>query len=153
MRRRVALRRVAWLAGGAFAAAALNAAQAQIIVTSPEMVKSGLSALDQVAAESGELIAAGNYDELARESERLDAGLASLESGIAAPPAQPSQSRAMLDLLIAKSRVAASAMGEAARTHNTSMVRVTTSQLVAAVKAIVALFPQELRPVHAPPAR
>lgn len=153
MRRGESLRTVAWLAGAVIAAAAMHTAAAQIVMSSPEMVKSGLAAMDRVVSESEQLIAAGDYDQLPRESDHLESGLATLQSGLAGPSSPPEQSRAMLDLLIAKSRVAASAMGEAARSHNTSMVRVTASQLAAAVNAIVALFPRELRPVPAPPPR
>jgi len=149
MERRQASRRVARLASAVFAAAALHAASAQVVVREPAMVKTGLTELDQIVSQSALLISSGSYDQLQREPDRLEAGLAALRSGLGD---QSTGSRALLDLLTARARVAASGMGEAARTHNVSMLRITESQLAQAVEAITALCPQELRPARAPPA-
>lgn len=126
---------MAWLAG--------SAAWAQSSAPPPDSVKSALDLMSHVVADSGRLIASHRYDELPRESSELEKGLTTLERGLGSPP---SALRSKLEPLIAKARVASSAMSEAVESHQESMLPLTQRQLAEAVKAIIDTFPAGLRP-------
>ncbi len=130
--------------------ALLLGADAQGALTPRESVHVGLTLMTQVVVQSGSLIAARSYDQLPEQNARFEQGLATLRHGITGEPAERRQ---QLDRLLAKARVAASGMSEAARTRNDAMLKLTHDQLATAVKAIAQDFPQELQPTPgaAPP--
>lgn len=95
-------------------------------------------------ADSERLIASHDYGQLPRESNEFEAGLIALEQGLGD---QPSPLKSKLEPLIAKARVASSAMTEAAEAHRDSMLPLAHRQLSEAVTAIIAAFPPALRPM------
>jgi hypothetical protein len=121
-----------------------SAARAESSLRAPEAVKLGLGILKEVVTDSGRLIAAGRYDDLPGESDRFEAGMADLQQGLGAGT---SPFRKQLEPLIARARVASSAMSEAARARRTSMLPIAHEQLAQAVDALIQLFPPDLRPV------
>ncbi|MGH8150549.1 MAG: hypothetical protein ACRETB_11330 [Steroidobacteraceae bacterium] len=120
------------------------AAWAQMPFKSPQSVRLGLSVMSQVVANCGRLIAAGHYAEIPAQANELEAGIASLQRGLGDQP-QPFESQ--LVPLIAQLRVASGALREAATHHRESMLPVVRDQLAETVQSIVALFPENLRPV------
>ncbi len=126
---------------------------AQTAFRAPESIRVGLSVMSQVVENTGRLIAAERYDQLPAESREFEAGMTALQQGLGD---QPSQLRTQIEPLLARARVAASAMSEAVAAHRDSMLPVTHDQLADAVRSIIALFPESLRPqpageaAHAP---
>jgi len=120
-----------------------GALPAQTTWKSPESIKTGLRIMNQVVGHTGRLIAAKNYDQLPREGQEFEQGLAVLNEGIANESAD---FKTKIGPLLAKARVAANAMSEAAQTHNESMLSLTHEQFAAAVKAVTDMFPEEMRP-------
>lgn len=118
-------------------------AWAQLGFRAPESVRLGLSVMSQVVANTGRLIAAGRYAELPAQANEIEAGIASLRRGLGD---QPSSFQMKLVPLIAQLRVASGAMTEAATHHRESMLPIVHDQLAQAVSALIALFPQSLRP-------
>jgi hypothetical protein len=141
-------------AGVLLAAALLLAAgplRAQTIFKSPDSVRAGLRIMNQVVRHTGQLIASKTYDQLPHERREFDEGLDTLQEGIGN---QPADFKTKLGPLIAKARVASSAISEAAQTHNDAALGVSHGQFAAAVKALTEAFPEELRPrAPAAPAR
>jgi hypothetical protein len=135
----------AWLAA---ACAAAPIASAQAAVRAPMSVRDALDIMSRVVADSEQMIASRRYDQLPRETREFEAGLTALEQGVGT---QPSQLRSRLEPLIAKARVASSAMSEAAQSNRDSMLPLTHRQLADAVNAIIAAFPEDLRPGAAQP--
>jgi hypothetical protein len=132
------------LAGLLLAAVVLGpAARAQSTFRAPESVKIGLGILHQVVVDSGRLITAGSYDQLPQQSDRFEAGMAALQQGLGEGA---SPFRKQIEPLIARARVASSAMSEAAKARRTSMLPVAHKQLADAVSALIALFPPDMRP-------
>lgn len=119
---------------------------AQTAFRAPESIKVGLSVMSQVVENTGRLIAAGRYDQLPAQSSEFEAGMTSLQQGLGD---QPSQLRKTIEPMLARARVAASAMSEAVASHRDSMLPIAHDQLADAVQSIIALFPESLRP---PPA-
>ncbi len=109
----------------------------------PESVKMGLETLNKVVIDSGRLIEARSYDQLPQQSDRFEAGMAALEQGLGQGA---SPFRKQIEPLLARARVAASAMSEAVRSHRTAMLPVAHRQLADAVGALIALFPPGMRP-------
>jgi hypothetical protein len=118
------------------------AARAQAF-RAPESVKMGLDTLNRVVIDSGRLIEAERYDQLPQQSDRFEAGMAALQQGLGEGA---SPFRKQIEPLLARARVAASAMSEAVRSHRTSMLPVAHRQLADAVSALIALFPPGVRP-------
>ena len=127
-----------------------SVAWGQSIVKSPEGVKSALAAMSEVVEQSGRLIASRDYAQLPREANEFEARLIEFEQGIGS---QPSELKSTLEPLIAKARVAASAMSEAAQSHRDSMLPLTHRQLASAVAAMLAATPASMRPNPAPQAQ
>lgn len=100
--------------------------------------------MNAAVADSERLIASHDYGQLPRESNEFEAGLIALEQGLGN---QPSPLKSKLEPLIAKARVASSAMTEAAEAHRDSMLPLAHRQLAEAVTAIIAAFPPALRPM------
>jgi hypothetical protein len=119
---------------------------AQTAFRAPESIRVGLSVMSQVVESTGRLIAAGRYDQLPAESSEFEAGLTALQQGLGD---QPSPLRTKIEPLLARARVAASAMSEAVAAHRDSMLPVAHDQLADAVQSIIALFPESLRPAPA----
>lgn len=139
---------VSALAGLLLGLAALGLeARAQSSLRAPESVKIGLGILEEVVIDSGRLIAAEDYDALPRQADRFEAGMAALEQGLGEGA---SPLRKQIEPLIARARVASSAMSEAARARRTSMLPIAHQQLADAVDALIPLFPPDLRPAQAP---
>ncbi len=120
---------------------------AQTPLRAPQSIRIGLSVMSQVVENSGRLIAAGRYGELPAQSSEFEAGLTALEQGLGD---QPSPLKASLEPLLARARVAASAMSEAVASQRDSMLPVAHDQLADAVRSIIALFPDSLRPTTGP---
>jgi len=108
----------AWMLAGSAGAQALPPSQP---LTPAQAVHVGLTLMSDVVAHSESLILAHSYDQLP-------------------------QQRAQLDRILAKARVAASGMSEAAGQHNDPMLKLTHEQLAAAVSAAVQVFPHDLQP-------
>lgn len=121
-----------------------TAAWAQLSLKSPDSVKVGLSVLTQVVASTGQSIATRRYDRLPAEANELEAGLDELQKGLGDPHSELSL---RVGLLTAKARVAAGALSEAYRADRASMLPLAHRQLAEAVRSIIALFPERLRPV------
>jgi hypothetical protein len=134
-----------FLAGALLAATVLGGprARAESSFRAPESIRMGLGILNGVVIDSGRLIAAASYDQLPKQAERFEAGMAALQQGLGEGA---SPFRKQIEPLIARARVASSAMSEAARARRTSMLPVAHQQLADAVKALIALFPPDLRP-------
>ncbi len=139
MRRLVCIAK-AFLAAGALLATAVHA---QMAFRAPESVRVGLSVMSQVVDTTGRLIAAKRYEQLPAESNEFQAGVTSLEQGLGD---QPTQFKLQIEPLLARARVAASAMSEAVTSHRESMLPVAHDQLADAVQSLIALFPPSLRP-------
>ncbi len=139
------MRRSACVASLLAAAGLLLAAAvcAQSAFRAPESIRVGLSVMSQVVENTGRLIAAGRYDQLPAESNEFEAGMTALEQGLGD---QPSPFKTRIDPLLARARVAASAMSEAVASRRDSMLPVAHDQLADAVRSIIALFPESLRP-------
>ncbi len=120
---------------------------AQAVFRAPESVRLGLSVMSQVVENTGRLIAAGRYDQLPAESNEFEAGVTALEQGLGNPPT-PFKTR--IEPLLARARVAASAMSEAVASHRNSMLPVAHDQLADAVQSLIAMFPASLQPPAAP---
>ncbi len=116
---------------------------AQTAFRTPASIRVGLSVMSQVVENTGQLIASGRYDQLPAESNEFEAGVTALEQGLGD---QPSPFKTRIEPLLAKARVAASAMSEAVASHRNSMLPVAHDQLADAVQSLIALFPQSLRP-------
>jgi hypothetical protein len=116
---------------------------AQGTLTAPQSIRIGLGIMNQVVTDTARLIAEQSFDQLPRESDRFEAGVEALQQGLGDAP---SPLRKQIEPLVARARVAASAMIEAARSHRTAMLPVAHEQLASAVSSLVALFPSELRP-------
>jgi hypothetical protein len=136
------------LAGALLVLTALGGplARADSSLGAPESVKMGLGILNDVVVNSGRLIAAGSYDELPKQADRFEAGMAALQQGLGEGA---SPFRKQIEPLLARARVASSAMSEAARSHRTEMLPIAHRQLADAVRALIALFPPELQPAGA----
>jgi hypothetical protein len=133
-------------AGALICAALLLAAaplRAQTTFRSPDAVRTGLRVMNQVVRQTERLIASKTYDQLPHEAREFDAGLDALQEGVGN---QPSDFKTKLGPLLAKARVAASAMSEAAQTHQDAALGTTHEQFATAVKAVTEAFPKELRP-------
>jgi hypothetical protein len=122
-------------------------ARAQASFPAPESIRMGLAILNQVVTDSGRAIAAGSYDQLPRQSDQFDRGVAAVEQGLGDGH---SQFRRDVERVLARARVASGAMSDAATAHRTAMLPAAHQQLADAVRALNALFPPELRP-EAPP--
>ncbi|HTW37863.1 MAG TPA: hypothetical protein VMD49_04775 [Steroidobacteraceae bacterium] len=148
MRRPMRAATVLALAGSLLALAVLGLeARAQSSLRAPESVRIGLGILDEVVTDSGRLITAADYDALPRQTERFEAGVTALEQGLGE---DSSPLRKQIEPLLARARVAASAMREAASARRISMLPIAHQQLADAVHALIALFPPDLRPAQAP---
>lgn len=119
---------------------------AQTALRAPESIRVGLGVMNQVVDNSARLIAAGRYDQLPAQTNEFEAAVTSLEQGLGD---QPSPLKTRIELLLARARVAASAMSEAVASHRESMLPVAHDQLADAVRSIIALFPESLRPTEA----
>jgi len=118
-------------------------AAAQQAAAPENPVRAGLGIMTRVVSESGTQIDSHRYEQLPREAAEFERGLEQLTEGLTgAPPAL----RQSLGPLLAKARVASSAMAEAARSRNEAMIPVTHRQLAAAVKAIEEKLPPAERP-------
>ena len=118
-------------------------AWSQSTLTPPQSAHLGLTIMSQVVLESDSLIAAHSYDQLPQQSAQFERGLTALQQGLSI---QTPERRQQLSPLLAKARVASSAMSEAAKTRNDAMLKLTHDQLAAIVKALVQAFPPELQP-------
>jgi len=99
--------------------------------------------MSEVVVQSDSLIASRAYEQLPQQSMQFERGLATLGQGL---DVESADRRQQLRPLLAKARVASSAMSEAAKTRNDAMLKLTHEQLAAIVKAIVQAFPPELQP-------
>lgn len=120
-----------------------SAAWGQSIVRSPDAVRGALAGMNEVVEHSGQLITSHSYDQLPAQANQFEARLIAFEQGIGT---QPSELKSKLEPLIAKARVASSAMSEAAQSHRDSLLPITHRQLAGAVNAIIAAIPPALRP-------
>jgi hypothetical protein len=120
-----------------------SAAWGQSIVRSPDAVRGALAGMNEVVEHSGQLIASHSYDQLPAQANQFEARLIAFEQGIGT---QPSELKSKLEPLIAKARVASSAMSEAAQSHRDSLLPITHRQLAGSVNAIIAAIPPALRP-------
>jgi hypothetical protein len=102
--------------------------------------------MDEVVKQSGRQVAGHDYGLLPRQAKEFEAHLTAFEKALGS---QPSDLKSKLDPLIAKARVASSAMSEAAESHRDSMLPLTHRQLADAVSAIIASVPAALRPTPA----
>jgi hypothetical protein len=125
------------------ALANLACAQAQAPLTPAQSVQVGLTVMSNVVVQSDGLIAAHAYEQLPQQQAQFERGLSTLQRGMALAPPEHLQ---LLERLLAKARVAASGMTEAARAHNDSLLKVTHNQLAAAVSGVVKIFPPSLQP-------
>ena len=131
-------------------ALAVAQAQAQNNLTPAQSVQIGLTMMSDAVVHSDSLIAAHAYEQLPQQRAQFEQGLSTLQRGMSlAPP----EHRQKLERLLAKARVAASGMSEAARSHNDSLLKITHDQLAAAVSGVVKIFPPSLQPTPggAPP--
>ncbi len=118
-------------------------AWAQSTLTAPQAAHLGLTMMSQVVVQSESLIAARAYEQLPQQSAQFEQGLTTLQQGLSV---QSPERQQQLRPLLAKARVASSAMSEAAKTRNDAMLKLTHDQLAAIVKALVGAFPPELAP-------
>ena len=128
-----------------FAAGVLFATDApgQSSGTSADSVKTGLRIMNQVVGHTGRLIAAKAYDQVPHEGQEFEEGLSVLKQGIAN---EPPDFKTRIGPLLAKARVASNAMSEAAQSHNDAMLSLTHEQFATAVKSVVEMFPENVRP-------
>jgi hypothetical protein len=119
-------------------------------LTPAQSVHVGLTLMNDVVVHSESLILAHSYEELPQQRAQFEQGLTTLQQGLGLVSPQQRQ---QLDRLLAKARVAAIAMSEAAGRHNDPMLKLTHDQLAAAVSAAAQIFPRELQPAPggAPP--
>ena len=120
-----------------------SAAWGQAIVRSPDVVRSALAAMNEVVQQSGRLIASHDYGQLPRQANEFESRLIEFEQQLGT---QPSALRSQLEPLIAKARVASSAMNEASEAHRDSMLPLTHRELAGAVAAMIAAMPASMRP-------
>ena len=118
-------------------------AQSASSLPAPESVRSALAILNQVVIESGQLIAAGSFDQLPRQSDQFESGATALEQGLGASPAQ---FRRDVERVLARARVASGAMSDAAAAHRTALLPAEHQQLADAVRALNVLFGAQVRP-------
>ncbi|HTV52909.1 MAG TPA: hypothetical protein VME21_17080 [Steroidobacteraceae bacterium] len=130
----------AWMLAGSAGAQALPPSQP---LTPAQAVHVGLTLMSDVVAHSESLILAHSYDQLPQQRAQFERGLMTLQQGLTL--ISPKQ-RPQLDRILAKARVAASGMSEAAGQHNDPMLKLTHEQLAAAVSAAVQVFPHDLQP-------
>ncbi len=120
-----------------------SAAWGQSVVRSADAVRSALAGMSEVVNQSGRLITSHDYGQLPREANEFEAHLIAFEQGLGT---QPSALKSKLEPLIAKARVASSAMNEAAESHRDSMLPLAHHQLEDAMAAMIAAMPESLRP-------
>ena len=120
-----------------------SVAWSQSIVRSPDAVRGALAGMNEVVEHSGRLIASHDYGQLPAQANEFEARLIAFEQAIGP---QPSELKSQLEPLIAKARVASSAMSEAAQSHRDSLLPLTHRQLAGAVSAIIAAVPASLQP-------
>ncbi len=120
----------------------ISSAVAQEPASPENPVRAGLGIMNRVVSESGTQIGAHRYEQLPREAAEFERGLERLTEGLSD---SPPELRQRLGPLLAKARVASSAMAEAARSRNEAMIPVTHRQLAAAVQAINELLPPAQR--------
>jgi hypothetical protein len=112
-------------------------------LTPAESVRIGLTMMSDVVVHSDGLIAAHAYEQFPQQQAQFEQGLSTLQRGMTLAPPEHMQ---LLERLLAKARVAASGMTEAARTHNDSLLKITHDQLAAAVSGTIRIFPSYLQP-------
>jgi hypothetical protein len=116
---------------------------------SPDQVRTGLRIMNQVVGHTGRLIAAKNYDQVPREGGEFTEGAGLLRTAIAGEPAD---FKAKATPAIDKAAAASAALSEASKSHDDAKVGPAHAAFASAVQALIALFPDAVKPATPTPA-
>jgi azurin len=110
---------------------------------SPQSVRTALRIMSQVVDHAGRLIAAANYALVPREVQEFGEGVEALRDAMAGEPADV---RSGIEPLLRAALQTSQALSAAARRGDGSAIAAAHRRFGAAVQAVIAAFPGELRP-------
>ena len=110
---------------------------------SPQSVKGALRVLNQVVGHTGRLVAAKDYDRVGGEHGEFTEGAAMLREAIANEPAD---FKAKVETTLTEAVDASAALGTIGATKDADKLSAAHATFAAKVKAVLELFPEDLRP-------
>lgn len=117
-------------------------------LASLEQVRVGLRIMNQVVGHTGRLIASKTYAQLPREGREFSEGVSVLRGGIEKEPAAfKAKIRPILDRAVASS----ASLDEASKTMDDARIAAAHAAFAGAVRAVIAEFPEDVRPVAPAP--
>lgn len=119
------------------------AASASAALQAPKSVAGALRILNQVAGHTGRLIQSKDYDEVAGEHREFTEGAAMLREALRGEPADFT---AKVETALDDAIKASESMGRAAAGGGAAEAEAAQAEFAAKVKAVIDLFPAEVRP-------
>ena len=118
-------------------------AHAQVQLTEPDDVRTGLRVLNQVVGHTGRLVDAGKYDTVPHEHHEIVEGAEILREALAN---EPDSFRNEVDGLLNEVVAASSALADASKTHDEGKTATAHMALATAVHKVLDEFPEDLQP-------
>jgi hypothetical protein len=139
------LKRLRVLGGGCGLVLALALAPPSLAsgMKSPEKVKSGLSAMNAAVADTGRLIAAKSYDQIAREDDAFSQSVGMLRKALADERASL---RSEVNPLLTKALASSDRLAAASKSQDEAKIAAAQASFAAAVGAVIEEFPDDVRP-------